>query len=455
MTFEEYLTDNCGLRIMEGLEEMGPGMERCTLPGRIMDEESFPETGTCCTPVSMVEVERVYYKPGDEIPSYWADRTDKTGDSGEAADDQHDLEFLLLFKVKFVTFMIGDESVSGPSMEIRKYYADCSADIDDGALRNFRMKDIHDRNLMEDLDIEIRRKEGEFSRYPVKALTDEELERRAEAFLDRYFPEAKEEPMRVPVRTIFRREFGMKLECDGDENRFTMTREGCRRLWDSSAIKLLDLLDEKDSDPPFPEAMQRIMDRNAKRTAAGILMPAVSLIPTIRGFLGAYEEELAGDGAGDLLKCMIYELAEAYEVSVQAMKIRLEDLGFEMFGGVLNHLDGEYVPAFTTSEEAPAKCGRYLIGMSQLKQLLSDRPELLMLCEQEKLAYVEGKLVLNQCEYVQVEAGERTLTPYARSHVDECCIRFHDRPGRISKPAEGKALIYSLGRNYRFKGSMR
>ena len=89
MTFEEYLTDNCGLRIMEGLEEMGPGMERCTLPGRIMDEESFPETGTCCTPVSMVEVERVYYKPGDEIPSYWADRTDKTGDSGEAQKGLH------------------------------------------------------------------------------------------------------------------------------------------------------------------------------------------------------------------------------------------------------------------------------------------------------------------------------------------------------------------------------
>ena len=404
-------------------------------------------------PVDM-KVERVYYRMKD--PGIIAvDQPAEADSAGErAVENSYDLDFLVLFTIEFAVAENWEESCK-VSMDSRKYCAECSADIDDGALRNFRMTDIHDRNLMEDLDIEIRRKQGEFSRYPVKALTDEELERRAEAFLDRYFPEAKEEPMRVPVRTIFRREFGMKLECDGDENRFTMTREGCRRLWDGAALKLLDLLDEKDDDPPFPEAMQRIMDRNAKRTAAGILMPAVSLIPTIRGFLGAYEEELAGDGAGDLLKCMIYELAEAYEVSVQAMKIRLEDLGFEMFGGVLNHLDGEYVPAFTTSEEAPAKCGRYLIGMSQLKELLSDRPELLMLCEQEKLAYVEGKLVLNQCEYVQVEAGERTLTPYARSHVDECCIRFHGRPGRISKPAEGKALIYSLGRNYRFKGSMR
>ena len=275
MTFEEYLTDNCGRRIMECLEEMGPGMERCTLPGRIMEEESFLETGTCCTPVSMVEVERVYYKPGDEIPPHWAGRTKKAGDSGEeAAEDQHDLEFLLLFKVEFLTFEIREESVSEPSMEIRKYYADCSADIDDGALRNFRMNDIHDRNLMTDLDIEMQRKQGCFSRFPVRAMTDEALERRAEAFLDRYWPEAKKEPMRVPVRTIFRREFGIKLECEGDESRFTMTREGCRRLWDGMALKLLDLLDEKDDAPPFPEAMQRIMDRNAKSTAAGILMPA-------------------------------------------------------------------------------------------------------------------------------------------------------------------------------------
>ena len=455
MTFEEYLTDNCGRRIMECLEEMGPGMERCTLPGRIMEEESFLETGTCCTPIS-IEVERVYYKPGDEIPPHWAGRTKKAGDSGEeAADDQHDLEFLLLFKVEFLTFEIREESVSEPSMEIRKYYADCSADIDDGALRNFRMNDIHDRNLMTDLDIEMQRKQGCFSRFPVRAMTDEALERRAEAFLDRYWPEAKKEPMRVPVRTIFRREFGIKLECEGDESRFTMTREGCRMLWDSTAIKLMELLDEKDGDPPFPEAMQRIMERNAKRTAAGILMPAAVVKQFVRGFLGVNEEELKGAAAGNLLKFMVYSLAEDFEVSVQAMKIRLEDLGFTMFSGVLNHLDGEYVPAFSTSEENPEKCGRYLIGISQLKELLSERPELLKLCDQEELVYIEGKLVLNQCEYVQVEAGERTLTPYARTHVDECCIRFRSIPGSGRRPAVCKTVGYEQGRNYRLRGSRR
>ena len=226
-------------------------------------------------------------------------------------------------------------------------------------------------------------------------------------------------------------------------------------LWDSTAIKLMELLDEKDGDPPFPEAMQRIMERNAKRTAAGILMPAAVVKQFVRGFLGVNEEELKGAAAGNLLKFMVYSLAEDFEVSVQAMKIRLEDLGFTMFSGVLNHLDGEYVPAFSTSEENPEKCGRYLIGMSQLKELLSERPELLKLCDQEELVYIEGKLVLNQCEYVQVEAGERTLTPYARTHVDECCIRFRSIPGSGRRPAVCKTVGYEQGRNYRLRGSRR
>ena len=222
----------------------------------------------------------------------------------------------------------------------------------------------------------------------------------------------------------------MKLECGSDEQRFTMTREGCRRLWDSTALKLLEILNEKDDDPPYPEAMYKIMEKNAKRTAAGILMPAVTLKPVVWGFLGAYDEELKGEGAGDLLKNMVFTLAEDYEVSAQAMKIRLEDLGFSIFSGVLNHLDGEYVPAFSTSEDNPGKCEGYLIGIGQLKELLSQQPFLMELCEKKQLVYVEGKLTLNHFKYVQEEAGERTLTPYARTHVDECCIRFSGRRKR-------------------------
>lgn len=453
MTFEKYLKENCGQRILDCLANGNSESRDFTLPGRILDDESFNlGNGIFCQPAAL-DVERVYYRPCDmgyAEPEYPADEAAAEQEAVDAVA-RHDLSFIVFFSVQFLTFRIGEDCVSEPAKAARKYYASCTADIDDGMLRNFRMTDIHDRNLMAELDIEMLRKQGDLSRFPVRAMTEEDLERRADAFLDRFCPEAKEEPMRVPVRTIFRMEFGIKPECGGDENRFTMARECCRHLWDASAIKLLELLDEKDGNPPFPEAMRRIMDRNAKRTAAAILMPAATLKQLVRGFCGAYEEEQRGAGAGDHLKCMIYDLADEYGVSVQAMKIRLEDLGFSMFSGVLNHLDGEYVPAFTTSEDNPGKCGRYLIGMGQLKEMLSERPELLKLCEQEEFVYIEGKLVLNRCRYVQEVAGERTMTPYARAHVDECCIRFRGTPGRGRRPAGGSAAIYDPGRNCRFR----
>ena len=64
-------------------------------------------------------------------------------------------------------------------------------------------------------------------------------------------------------------------------------------------------------------------------------------------------------------------------------------------------------------------------------------------------------MVLNQCEYVQVEAGERALTPYARSHVDECCLRFRGIHGGGGKQDSTKAVIYELGSNRRLRGCMR
>ena len=457
MTFEKYLTDNCGLRILEGLTNLGMETTECTFPGRLWDEQ-YPERmdehqiGTFCMPVD-ADVERVYYRVKDTVRP-WAVTSDGSGEGEESSKDSRDLDFLILFTVEFAVIENREDrcDVGG---KFRKYYAQCQADIEDGALRNFQMTGAFDKTMMTELDIEMRCREEEFSNFPVKALKKEKLEERADAFLERYYPEAKTEPMAVPVRRIFKKEFGMHLSCDGDKNRFAMTCEACRQLWDAAACRLMELLDEKDGDPPFPEECYRIMDRNAKRTAAGILIPAASLTPMVWGWLGAYAEEIKGAEAGSLLSHIVYSLAEEYGVSVQAMKIRLEDLGFSIFSGVLNHLDGIYIPSFTTAEDNPAKCDRYLIGMSQLKELLQDQPELLDLCEKEKLVYVEGKLVLNQCEYVQVEAGERTLTPYARSHVDECCLRFRGIRGRGGKPSSSKVAIYELGSNRRFRGCMR
>ena len=138
---------------------------------------------------------------------------------------------------------------------------------------------------------------------------------------------------------------------------------------------------------------------------------------------------------------MVEILADWYDVSRQAMKIRLENLGFDMFSGVKNYLDGQTVPAFFASARSQVKCGSYLIETDQLIHLLSEQPSLLALYDQGKVVYVEGKLAMNKDQYVQEVSGELTLTPYARMHVDECCIRFHSTYQNGKRQAAGMASI--------------
>ena len=435
MTFEKYLESNCGQRILDNLMKTDPENEDCTFPGRLLEELSCdPGHGSFCTP-SGLEVERVYYRVKDMKSANCDECPAEEDDPGEG---QHDLSFLLLFKVEFLTFRVDAISISGPPKKIRKYYANCTADIEDRTLRNFRMAGIHDRRVTTDLDIEMRRKKGEFSRYPVMVLTDGELEYRSDLFLGRYCPEALKEPMRVPVEDIFSRKLGLQLE--NDENRFTVICNACTRLWDGVAIKLQDLLEEKDGAPPFEDAMFRIMERNAKRTAAAILMPSMTLCSAVRQFLdGLYDRN--DSESGSVLENMVEILADWYDVSRQAMKIRLENLGFDMFSGVKNYLDGQTVPAFFASARSQVKCGSYLIETDQLIHLLSEQPSLLALYDQGKVVYVEGKLAMNKDQYVQEVSGELTLTPYARMHVDECCIRFHSTYQNGKRQAAGMASI--------------
>ena len=166
MTFEKYLESHFGQSILDNLMRIDQETGECTFPGKLLDDSSFEaEQGTFCTP-GKLNVEHIYYKPCDA-----------------ELENQGGLAFLLLFKVEFIVFEVEEVSLKEPSQIIRKYYADCTAVIDDGTLRDFQMTDIHDRTLMKDLDIEMQRKQGALLRYPVQALTEEQLESRADAFL--------------------------------------------------------------------------------------------------------------------------------------------------------------------------------------------------------------------------------------------------------------------------------
>ena len=270
-------------------------------------------------------------------------------------------------------------------------------------------------------------------------------------------------------------DLGIDLERNRGAFRFTMTHEACHWEWDRTTMNLLgilagiyylpedsreetsdsigpdaaiDLNDDNEplTDPfPYPPELFRIMEQNADRTAARILIPRRTVENAIQGLLERQIHQDSGStGKGRYLEDMVSTIAEFYGVSKQAMKIRMEGLGFVEFCGVLNYVDGRYIPAFSTKKGKQKSCINYLVEEDQLVHALSRRPSLLKLYIQGKVVFAEGKLTLNDKRYVTYRSGVPELTPYAREHVDECCFQFDlnfRRKGHLDGQGKEEAWI--------------
>lgn len=105
--------------------------------------------------------------------------------------------------------------------------------------------------------------------------------------------------------------------------RMTVAEEFAHSLLHKNAIENIRSIEDFTALQNHPEWHKH--DRNAKRLAAALLMPVEYVLNDSRGL---YKQmvEIAGYGAPEIVKKYIAnELAEKYEVSVRAMKIRLSE----------------------------------------------------------------------------------------------------------------------------------
>jgi hypothetical protein len=116
MTFEQYLTENCELRMLENLMDMGPDAGNCTFPGKLWEDKigsrmQIHEKGTFCMPAG-IHVKRVYYRIKDAItpPAGRMDQAEAKENGG--AEDSCDLDFLISFAVEFVFLHLRSAALS-------------------------------------------------------------------------------------------------------------------------------------------------------------------------------------------------------------------------------------------------------------------------------------------------------------------------------------------------------
>ena len=141
------------------------------------------------------------------------------------------------------------------------------------------------------------------------------------------------------------------------------------------------------------------------------------------------DEAIARVGAGlegpalcDAMPQVINELAAFFGVSQTAAKLRLMEVGYPEAAGALIYVDGHYVPPHAWREGALAENETFTIPLKDAIRL-SETDERLK--GARRYLYLDGHFVLDHQRYVERnEAGRARMTDYARHHMEKCCLAF-------------------------------
>ena len=170
------------------------------------------------------------------------------------------------------------------------------------------------------------------------------------------------------------------------------------------------------------------MEWQASMLAPRILMPAKTTkmkYHQLRDEVGNYYSNYT---VADKLELVIEKLADFFNVSKQAAKIRLIDLGFDKAAGVNNYINGEKIPNFAFRGETLNRNQTYVIDFIDSVIQIRNNEMLSKLSREGKITYVNGLVVVNSPKFIKTNDNrQKTLSTYALEHIDECAFVFTKR----------------------------
>lgn len=324
---------------------------------------------------------------------------------------------------------------------------------------------------------------GRLSGELVPVIARDQFEDEAEVFLTRYFPDGLEKPIRIPIERIAD-DMGLRVIEDvplSDELSFLGTiifdngnvLDRNRKITIRNAKRGTVYLDPRVSyersvgtkrttiahecfhwhrHQPYHVLMKMIgvndnigqaiqcqiatnntdsdkwkpvdwMEWQAKGIAPRILMPARTVRMKADRLLARYGgvDEASIRDYEDLID----DLATLFDVSRQAAKVRLIDLGYAKAEGAYPFADGRYVCGYSFDPNALEKNQTFTISYSDLFKAYCFDSEVKKLIDSGNFIFADGHLVLNDERYItHDQSGNATLSQYALSHMDECCVIF-------------------------------
>jgi len=165
------------------------------------------------------------------------------------------------------------------------------------------------------------------------------------------------------------------------------------------------------------------MEWQANALAPRILMPKSTTKQKIEEFIIKHKDSKTTSHS--LYAVVISELAEFFDVSKVAAKIRMIDLGYKQAMGIFNYIDEKYVPSHSFDEDALKNNQTFSINAHDLLYEYAVKPVLKEMINSGNFIYVDSHVCINHSKYVEFNSdGSARLTEYARSHIDECCLIF-------------------------------
>jgi hypothetical protein len=170
------------------------------------------------------------------------------------------------------------------------------------------------------------------------------------------------------------------------------------------------------------------MEWQANGIAARILMPKKATKQMVQEFFVKYSLEFEQEKKALMFEQVIDDLAEFFQVSRLAVKIRLLQLGYSEFEGTYNYVGNEYIRSYAFEVGALNKGQTFTISFNNACMLNATNTKFKELMNSERFVYVDSHFCLNDEKYVEmVDLGIYQMTDYAYEHMDECCLTFDVR----------------------------
>ncbi|MGF0070294.1 XRE family transcriptional regulator [Streptococcus orisratti] len=188
------------------------------------------------------------------------------------------------------------------------------------------------------------------------------------------------------------------------------------------------------------------MEWQANGIAPRILMPKIQTRIKIRELFQTLTLVNPDLSRSELVQEVVDNLAAFFNVSRQAAKIRMIDLGFKEATGVYNYLDDRYMHNFAFELDAFDNGNSYTITSNDLFFEYCFNEEFKRIINSNRFLYIDNHLCLIDKKYISFTNDGPIMTDYAYEHMDECCLLFKVKSKKLSSISDADYYDYVLNR---------